>query len=86
MGGYDDTIYGLGIGDSLQNFNVSPQDPHKSPNTPSCPVDIQFPTGPNGTPQDYRTIGMHHGGTKGYNYINGNWSGWVPCDPNYDQQ
>jgi len=86
MGGYDDTIYGLGIGDSTQNFNMSQQDPHKFPNTPTCPVIIQLPSGPGGSAQDYGAIGMHHGGSKGYNYINGNWSGWVPCDPNYDEK
>ena len=84
-GGFDDTLFGWRIGNSLQNFTISPQDPRKVPDTPSCPVDVQLPSGPNGKPQDYRTLGLWHGGFTGYQYINGNSTGWVPCNPTYDQ-
>jgi len=84
-GGFNDTIYGTGVANSYQNFTVSPQDPTKFPGTPSCPVDVQLPSGPNGSPQDYRTLGLWHGGTRGYTFINGNSTGWVPCNPSFDQ-
>lgn len=85
-GGFDDTLFGWRIENSEQTFTISPQDPRKFPNTPSCPVDVQLPSGPNGTPQDYRKLGQWHGGLKGYQFINGNSTGWVPCNPTYDQK
>jgi len=83
--GFDDTIFGWDIGNSLQTFTISPDDPTKSPNTPSCPVNVQLPSGPNGQPKDYGTLGIWHGGLKGNSFINGNSSGWVPCNPSYDE-
>lgn len=85
-GGFDDTLFGYRIENSLQNFTISPQDPRKFPNTPSCPVDVQLPSGQGGKPQDYRTLGLWHGGLKGYQFINGNSTGWVPCNPTYDER
>jgi RHS repeat-associated protein len=79
-GGFDDGIFGWGIGNSYQNFTISPDDPRKVPNTPSCPVDVQLPSGPNGQPQDYRTLGLWHGNPQ---FINGNSTGWVPCNSSY---
>jgi RHS repeat-associated protein len=84
-GGFDDTIYGWDTGNSLQGFSVSPQDPRKFPGTPSCAVNIQLPSGLDGKAQDYGTLGIWHGGTKGYTFINGNSTGWVPCNSNYDE-
>jgi len=80
-GGFDDTIYGWAIGNSLQNFTISRQDPRKSPNTPSCPVNVALPSGPNGQNQDYRTLGIWHGNPI---FINGNSTGWVPCNNSYE--
>jgi RHS repeat-associated protein len=79
-GRFDDTIYGWRVGNSLQNFTVSLQ-----PNTQSCPVPVQLPSGPNGQPQEYGTLGIHHGGLRGYTFINGNSKGWVACDQSFDE-
>jgi len=84
-GGFDDTIFGWAVGNSLQNFTISPEDPRKSPNTPSCAVNVQLPSGPNGKPQDYGTLGIWHGGLNGNTFINGNSTGWVSCNPSYDE-
>ena len=84
-GGFDDTIFGFGSGNSLQQFTVSPEDPRKSPNTISCPVTVQLPSGPNGKSQDFGTLGIWHGGSRDYTYINGNRTGWVPCSHSYDE-
>ncbi len=84
-GGFDDTIWGLDTGNSKQTFTVSPEDPRKKPSTPRCAVIVQLPSGPNGQPQDYGTLGMFHGGTKGFYSINGNSTGWVPCKQEYDE-
>lgn len=83
QGMFDDTIFGWGQGNSLQNFTISPEDPRKTPNTPSCSVNVQLPSGPNGQAQDYGTLGIFHGGLQGYTFINGNSTGWVPCDSAY---
>ena len=85
-GNFDDTIWGLDVGGSQQTFTISPDDPRKVPNTPSCPVGVQLPSGPNGSPQDYRRLGLHHQGATGYMFINGNSTGWVPCDPSFDER
>jgi hypothetical protein len=85
-GSFDDTIYGWRVGKSTQTFTISPQDPRKYPDTKSCPVTVQLPSGPNGQPQDYGTLGIHHGGMRGYTFINGNSKGWVACDPSYDER
>jgi hypothetical protein len=82
-GGFDDTIFGFNTGNSYQTFTISPEDPRKNPNTPSCSVNVQLPSGPNGRPQDYGTLGIYHGGSKGFNFINGNSTGWVPCSSSY---
>jgi RHS repeat-associated protein len=74
-GGFDDTIFGWATGNSLQNFTISPQDPRKFPKTPSCPVNVQLPSGSNGKGQDYGTLGIWHGGPSGSSYINGNSTG-----------
>ena len=84
-GGFDDAIFGWTVGNSLQNFTVSPEDPRKSPNTPSCAVNVQLPSGPKGKPQDYGTLGIWHGGLSGNTFINGNSTGWVSCNPSYDE-
>src|SRR5207247_2386513 len=65
-GSFDDTIFGWRIGNSEQNFTISPQDPRNSPNTQSCPVNVQLPSGPKGQPQDYGKLGIHNGGFKDY--------------------
>jgi RHS repeat-associated protein len=80
-GGFDDTIYGWGVGNSLQNFTISQQDPRKFPNTPTCPVNVSLPSGPNGQSQDYRTLGIWHGNPV---FLNGNSTGWVPCNNSYE--
>jgi RHS repeat-associated protein len=80
-GGFDDTIYGWAIGNSLQNFTISRQDPRKSPNTPSCPVNVALPSRPNGQNQDYRTLGIWHGNPI---FINGNSTGWLPCNNSFE--
>ena len=84
-GGFDDTIWGGGTGNSLQKFTISPKDPTKAPDTPACPVIVQLPSGPNGQLKDFGTLGIWHGGLRGYMFINGNSSGWVPCNPSYDE-
>ncbi len=84
-GAFDDTVYGWRIGNSLQSFTISLEDPRKFPNAAGCPVYVQLPSGPNGSPQDFQTLGMWHGGTSGYMYINGNSIGRVPCNPSFDQ-
>jgi RHS repeat-associated protein len=85
-GAFDDTVYGWRIGKSLQSFTISLDDPRKVPNTAGCPVYVQLPSGPNGSPQDFQTLGMWHGGTGGYMYINGNPLGWVSCVPSFDER
>jgi RHS repeat-associated protein len=85
QGMFDDTIFGWNRGKSLQNFTISLQDPRKNPNTPSCKVNVQLPSGPNGQPQDYGTLGVFHGGVNGYTFINGNSTGWAPCNPAYKE-
>jgi hypothetical protein len=42
-----DLLSGWGGGTSLQTFTISPQDPRKFPGTPSFPVIVQLPSGPN---------------------------------------
>jgi RHS repeat-associated protein len=84
-GSFDDGTFGWGTGNSLQRFTISPKDPTKSPNTPSCSVNVQLPSGPNGKLEDYGTLGIWHGGLRGYMFINGNSTGWVPCNPSYDE-
>jgi RHS repeat-associated protein len=81
---FDDTIFGHSTKPSNQTFTVSSEDPTKSPNTESCPVLVRLPTGPNGKMQDYGTLGIWRGGTTGYYFINGNSTGFVPCNTNYD--
>jgi RHS repeat-associated protein len=85
-GGFDDTIFGYLVGNSLQRFTISLQDPRRSPKTESCPVIVQLPSGPGGKMQDYQTLGIWHGGIYGKSFINGNSTGWVPCNPSYDQR
>ncbi|MGO8792469.1 MAG: RHS repeat-associated core domain-containing protein [Terriglobia bacterium] len=82
-GVFDDTIWGWNVGNSLQTFSVSSKGPRTDPNTPTCQVNVQLPSGPNGQPQDYGTLGMWHGGFTGSMFINGNSTGWVPCNPSY---
>src|SRR5262249_53348074 len=77
-GGFDDILAGFNSGSSTQTFTLSPQDPRHFPNTPSFPVIVQLPSGPNGQPQDFGTLGHYHGGIKNH-FINGNSTGWVPC-------
>lgn len=84
-GGFDDTMFGWAVGNSLQTFTISPQDPRTNPNTPSCSVNVQLPSGPNGKPQDYGTLGLWHAGLKGNMIVNGNSTGWVPCNPSYEE-
>jgi RHS repeat-associated protein len=78
-GGFDDHLAGWRGGTSTQTFTISPQDPRSAPNTPSFPVILQFPSGPNGQPQDFGTLGHYHGGLNKLHCINGNCTGWVPC-------
>jgi len=82
-GGFDDGIEGWGTGNSYQTFTISSQDPREFPNTPSFPVIVQLPSGPNGQPQDFGTLGLWHGG-KDSMCINGNCTGWVPCKSAYE--
>ncbi len=82
-GGFDDNIFGFNTGSSTQTFTVSPQDPRSFANTPSFPVIVRLPSGPNGQPQDYGTLGHHHGGLNSH-CINGNCTGWVPCKRSYE--
>jgi YD repeat-containing protein len=63
---------------STQTFSISAQDPRLFPNTPSFPVIVTLPSGPNGQPQDYGKLGHAHRGGKSHS-INGNTTGWVPC-------
>jgi len=83
-GGFYDNLAGWNSGTSTQTFTVSPQDPRKFPNTPSYPVIIQLPTGPNGQPQDFGTLPHNHQGFKKQHCINGNCTGWVRCKKGYD--
>lgn len=78
-GGFDDQQFGFNPGTSTQTFTISPQDPRVFPNTPSFPVLVQLPSGPNGQNQDYGTLGLYNGGINGFHFINGNSIGWVPC-------
>src|SRR5215831_16137352 len=78
-GDFDDGLYGWGVGAYTQTFTVSPQSPTVNPNTPSFPVTVQLPSGPNGQGQDFGTLGHFHGGLKKLHCINGNCTGWVPC-------
>jgi RHS repeat-associated protein len=82
-GGFDDTVQGINSGRSKQTFTVSPQDPRLFPNTPSFPVIVRLPSGPNGQTQDFGTLGIWHGG-KSSVCINGNCTGWVPYKQSYE--
>lgn len=82
-GGFDDAIQGLNSGNSVQTFTVSPQDPRVFPNTPSFPVIVQLPSGPNGQSQDFGKLGIWHGGRSSV-CIQGNCTGWVPCKPSFE--
>jgi RHS repeat-associated protein len=85
QGMFDDTIFGWVRGNSKQSFTISPEDPRKNPHTPSCKVNVRLPSGQNGAPQDYGTLGMFHGGTNDFTYINGASTGWAPCKKEFDE-
>jgi RHS repeat-associated protein len=85
-GGFWDGMGGWSIGSSDQTFTVSPQDPRKFPGTPSYPVIVRLPTGPNGNPQDFGTLRHFNGGMNALHCINGNCTGWVPCIKDYDSR
>jgi RHS repeat-associated protein len=77
-GGYDDTIFGWGIGRSYQNFTISRANPSKSAGAPFANIIVRLPAGPKGA--DYGKLGIWHGGTQGKMYIQGNSEGWAPCE------
>jgi len=83
-GGVDDHLAGPSSGVITQTFTISPQDPRAYPSTPSYPVIVQLPSGPNGRPQDYGTLGHFHQGMFTKHCINGNCTGFVPCVTAYD--
>jgi len=78
-GRFDDTQGGWRVGASTQTFSISPQDPRMYPNTPSYPVIVQLPSGPQGHAQDFGTLGHYNGGLQKNHCVNGNCTGWVPC-------
>jgi RHS repeat-associated protein len=79
QGQFDDLISGTGIGNSIQTFTVS-----ATKGGPSVPINVQLQVEPNQS-QDYGALGIWHGGSSGYIYVQGNsnadnQSGWAPCN------
>lgn len=77
-GEFDDLISGWSIGNSIQTFTLSRQDPRTNPGAGSVNATVQLTIEP-GQTADYGALGIWHGGSNGKIFIQGNSPGWADC-------